>query len=73
MDRTAMNKLGDFEMEQKSSTRTQLDESRLLHDKVAAIFGAGGAIGSQVAQLLLIVMTFFIYRLIVHLCNFCTN
>jgi hypothetical protein len=37
MDKTAMNKLGDFEMEQKSSTRTQLDESRLLHDKVKGL------------------------------------
>jgi 3-oxoacyl-[acyl-carrier protein] reductase len=45
-----MNKLGNLDMGQKSSTRMQLDESRLLHDKVVTIFGAGGAIGSQVAR-----------------------
>jgi NADP-dependent 3-hydroxy acid dehydrogenase YdfG len=50
MDRTAMNKLSNLEMDQKNITRTQLDESRLLYGKVAAIFGVGGAIGSQVAR-----------------------
>jgi NADP-dependent 3-hydroxy acid dehydrogenase YdfG len=45
-----MNKLGNLDMEQKNSTRMQLDESRLLHEKVIAIFSAGGAIGSQVAR-----------------------
>jgi hypothetical protein len=46
MNRTAMNKLGDFEMEQKSSTRTQLDESRLLHDKVEGLHSLNDKIGT---------------------------
>jgi 3-oxoacyl-[acyl-carrier protein] reductase len=36
--------------EMKMTAENQFEQSKLLHDKVAVIFGAGGAIGSQVAR-----------------------
>jgi hypothetical protein len=39
-------------MEEEAATNQsqRLNESKLLHDKVAVIFGAGGAVGSQFAR-----------------------
>jgi 3-oxoacyl-[acyl-carrier protein] reductase len=45
-----MSKSNLTEKYEEIGIQSQIYESRILHDKVAVIFGAGGAIGSQVAR-----------------------
>jgi 3-oxoacyl-[acyl-carrier protein] reductase len=45
-----MSKSNLTEKHEEIGIQSQIYERRLLHDKVAVIFGAGGAIGSQVAR-----------------------